>query len=385
MQEKTMLLTNANLYAPEPLGPGSVLVEGNEITGVFRIAEEMPDAEVVDLGGMSLGPGFIDLHTHGAGGVDAMDGGDAIARMARFFARHGVTSFTPATVTAPFEAVGRAVEGVRRAMANPADGARALGVHLEGPFINPERAGAQAVEYCLPASPENVERLLNVGGEMARIVSLAPEVEGAVDAIRTLVGRGIVVAVGHTEATSEQAEIAFTAGARQVTHLFNAMSMMHHRRPGVAGTALTRKGVMVEIVADGVHLAPITIRLVVAAKGIDEVLLVTDSMSATGCEDGKYRLGSLQVYVHNGEARLGSGILAGSTLTLERAVVNVARWTDAGLGGAWRMVSLNPARQLGLADRLGRIAPGYQADLVAIDARGRVALTMVGGQIVYQR
>jgi N-acetylglucosamine-6-phosphate deacetylase len=380
-----LLLKNANLFAPEPLGPGCVCVEGAEIVEVYRLCEEPPDIEVVDLEGAALGPGFIDLHTHGADGADTMDGGNAVARIGRFLARHGVTGFAPTTVTAPFEDIERAVEGVCRAMADPAGGARVLGVHLEGPFINPGRAGAQAAEYCLPASADNVARLLEAGGESIAIVSLAPEVEGAVEAIQTLAARGIVVAVGHTEATIAQAEAAFAAGAQQVTHLFNAMAVMHHRRPGVAGAALVTKGVVVELVADGIHLAPATIQLVVTAKGIDQVLLVTDSMSATGSADGTYMLGSVQVYVHDGEARLGSGVLAGSTLTMDRAVLNVAHWTDAGLGGAWQMASLNPARQLGIAARVGRLAPGYAADLVAIGDGGQVVLTMVGGKIVYAK
>ena len=304
--------------------------------------------------------------------------------MARFFARHGVTGFLPTTVTASFEAVGKAVESARRAMASPTGASRVLGVHFEGPFVSPQRLGAQSPEFCIPPTAENVARLLKVAGGLARIVTLAPEEEGGIEAVKAFTEEGIVVSLGHTVATSEQAAAAFTAGARQVTHLFNAMQPMHHRRPGVVGAALTTKGVMVEIIADGVHLAPTTVRLVVAAKGIEEVLLVTDSMAATGCEDGEYILGPIKVYVRNGEARLKSGNLAGSTLTLERAVTHVARWTDAGLNGAWQMASLNPARLLGIDDHVGRIAPGYDADLTAIDANGRVVLTMVGGKIVYQ-
>jgi N-acetylglucosamine-6-phosphate deacetylase len=164
---------------------------------------------------------------------------------------------------------------------------------------------------------------------------------------------------------------------------------MHHRAPGLVGAALTAAGVRVELIADGVHLHPATVRLALAAKGVEGVLLVTDSMAATGCADGEYKLGPMQVIVKGGEARLPSGALAGSTLTLERAVWNVARWTDAGLAGAWQMASLNPARQLGLdalqrSVRLGRLAPGYDADLTALDADGNVVLTMVGGEVVYR-
>jgi N-acetylglucosamine-6-phosphate deacetylase len=377
------LLTNAHLYAPEPLGPGSVLIEGGQIAAVYRVGESVPDGPTIDLRGAALGPGLIDLHTHGADGVDLMDGGEAVLRMARFAARHGVTAMTPATVTASLASVERAVDSVRRAMGHT-DGARVLGAHLEGPFISPQRLGAQSPDHCLPPTAEHVDRLCALTADAARIVTLAPELEGSREAIRNFCSRGIVVSIGHTVATDEQAQAAFSAGVTQVTHMFNGMPPLHHRAPGVVGAALTASGVRVEIIADGVHLAPTTIRLALAAKGVDGVVLVTDAMAATGCADGEYQLGPMRVTVRNGEARLALGSLAGSTLTLERAVVNVARWTDAGLGGAWQMASLNPARQLGIDDRVGRIAPGYDADLTALDAQGQAVLTVVGGEVVHR-
>jgi len=379
-----LLIKNVSVYTPASIGPGSVLVKDGRIAGVYRMGETPPDVESLDLGGAALGPGLIDVHTHGADMVELMNGGDAAAHLARFFVRHGVTGFLPATVTDAYDAIAGAAESVREAMDGVEGGARVLGIHLEGPFVSPKRLGAQSPEFCIPPMSESVEQLLEVAGDVAKIVALAPEEEGGIGAIERFVSQGIVVSLGHTVATAEQALDAFAAGARQVTHLFNGMQPMHHREPGVVGAALTTPGVMAEIIADGVHLAPMTIRLALAAKGVDEVLLITDSMAATGCEDGEYILGPMKVYVRDGEARLEAGNLAGSTLTLERAVVNVARWTDAGLAGAWQMASLNPARQLGLDGRLGRIAPTYDADLTALDASGRVVMTMVGGQIVYR-
>jgi N-acetylglucosamine-6-phosphate deacetylase len=384
-----ILFANATLYAPDLLGPGSVLVEGSKIAGIYPAGHPLPDVESIDLGGAALGPGLIDLHTHGADGVDGMDGGDAVARMARFFARHGVTGFLPTTVTASWEVTERAVESVRAATVSRPWGARVLGVHLEGPFLSPERLGAQSPEHSIPPTPASVARLIERVEGLPCIVTLAPEVEGAMDAIRALVEAGAVVSLGHSVCSAEQAQAAFAAGARQVTHLFNAMPPLHHREPGLVGAALTASGVRVEVIADGVHLHPTTVRLALAAKGVEGVLLVTDSMAATGCADGEYLLGPVQVIVKGGEARLASGALAGSTLTLERAVWNVARWTEVGLSGAWQMASLNPARQLGLdalqgSVRVGRLAPGYDADLTAMDADGRVVLTVVGGEIVYR-
>jgi N-acetylglucosamine-6-phosphate deacetylase len=379
-----MLLKNVNLYLPEPLGPGSVLIEGDTIAAIYPIGEALPGGvRAIDLRGAALGPGLIDVHTHGADGADLMDGGDAVIRMARFYVEHGVTGFVPATVTAPFDSIAAAAAGVRAAMGTAHGGARVLGVHIEGPFISRERLGAQSPDYALAPTAPAVARLLEIAGDVTRIVTLAPESPGAIEAIYSLVLEGMVVSLGHTVATEAQAQAAFDAGATQVTHLFNGMPPFHHREPGVVGAALMARGVRAEIIADGVHLAPTTVRLALAAKGIDGILLVTDSMAATGCPDGEYDLGPMRAIVRDGEARLPSGALAGSTLTMERALVNVARWTDAGLGGAWQMASLNPARQLGLG-QFGRLAPGYQADLTAIDAAGQVVLTMVDGEVAYQ-
>lgn len=380
----SVLLRNVNIYDPEPLGLGHVLIDGGRIEAVYRLGERTPEGETMDLGAAALGPGFIDVHTHGGDRAEFMDGGDAAARLARFFARHGVTGFLPTTLTAAFEDVERAIEGARRAMAGCTGGARILGVHLEGPFVSPERLGAHSPDFCIPPTGENVERLLDIAGDIARIVTIAPEREGGLAAVGTFTDHGVVVSIGHTVASADQAFAAFGGGARQVTHLFNGMKPMHHRRPGVVGAALTTQGVRAEIIADGVHLAPTTVRLALAAKGVGGILLITDSMAAAGCEDGTYMLGPLEVTVRDGEARLESGTLAGSTLTLETAVMNVARWTDVGLGAAWQMASLNPARQLGIDDQAGRVAPGYRADLTAIGTGGEVLMTMVGGEVVFQ-
>lgn len=381
---RTVLLTNAHIYTPDSFGPGSVLIEGGRIAALYALGERLPDVPAVDLCGAALGPGLIDVHTHGADGVDLMDGGDAAARMARFFVRHGVTGFLPSTVTAPWDAVARAVEGARQAMSGVPGGARVWGVHVEGPFVSPQRLGAQSPDFCLPPIPEHVDRLLEIAGDVTRVVTLAPELEGALATIRNLAARSIVLSLGHTVATAELAAAAFAAGATQVTHTFNGMPPLHHREPGLVGAALTTPGVRIELIADGVHLAPLVVRLAVAARGIDGVLLVTDSMAATGCPDGEYVLGPMRVIVRDGEARLPSGALASSTLTMERALVNVARWTGAGLAGAWRMASLNPAVQLGIDDRTGHVAPGFDADLTAIGLDGQVTLTVVGGEIVYR-
>jgi N-acetylglucosamine-6-phosphate deacetylase len=393
-----ILIKGVTLYAPESLGQGSVLIEGAQIAAVYRAGATPPaGARTIELNGTNLGPGLIDLHVHGVDGVELMPGNaphssqcvdrpedGAVVHMARFLARHGVTGFLPTTVTASMEATEIAVGRVRRAMQAQMEGARVLGIHLEGPYLSVERLGAQSPDHCVPPSQASVEHMISLIEGLPCIVTLAPEVPGGLDAIRAFVRAGAVVSIGHTVASAEQAKAAFAAGATQVTHMFNGMPPMHHRRPGVVGTALTTEGVCVELIADGVHLHPTVVRLAIAAKGVEGVLLVSDAMAATGCADGEYVLGPVKVVVRDGEARLESGALAGSTLTLERAVSNVARWT-ADLAAAWQMASLNPAHQLGIADHTGRLAPGYKADLVALDEVGQVVLTMVDGEVVYRR
>ena len=376
-----LLLTDCFLYTPEEYGPGEVLVVNGRIAEVARRVETRQGAEVVGLEGAILAPGLIDLHVHGGNGVDTMDGeAGAIAGLSAFVAAHGVTGFLPTTVTAPLPEIERALKAVRRAVDGELPGAQVLGVHLEGPFFNRRRAGAQPLNWCVDPARDALQRLLATGEGLIRMMSLAPELPGALAAIETLTQHGIVASVGHTDATYAQAQAAFAAGARHVTHLFNAMSPLHHREPGVIGAALTTDGVRVQIIADGLHLHPATLALVVRCKGVDEVLLITDAIAGAGLPDGEYALGPQRVIVRNGEARTPAGNLAGSTLTLERAVANMVRLAGVSLPAALQMASLNPARVLGLEQHKGRLAPGYDADLVALDADFNVRLTVVGGR-----
>lgn len=379
-----LLLTDCFLYTPEEYGPGEVLVVNGRIAEVARRVETRQGAEVVGLEGAILAPGLIDLHVHGGNGVDTMDGeAGAIAGLSAFVAAHGVTGFLPTTVTAPLPEIERALKAVRRAVDGELPGAQVLGVHLEGPFLNRWRAGAQPLNWCVDPARDALQRLLATGEGLIRMMSLAPELPGALAAIETLTQHGIVASVGHTDATYAQAQAAFAAGARHVTHLFNAMSPLHHREPGVVGAALTTDGVMVQLIADGLHLHPATLAVVVRCKGVDEVLLITDAIAGAGLPDGEYTMGRQRVIVRNGEARTPAGNLAGSTLTLERAVANMVRLVGVPLSSSLQMASLNPARVLGLAQRKGRLAPGYDADLVCLDADFNVRLTVVGGRALH--
>ena len=379
-----LLLTDCFLYTPEEYGPGEVLLTNGRIAEVARRVETRRGAEVISLEGATLAPGLIDVHVHGSNGLDTMDGeAEAIAKLSAFFAAHGVTGFLPTTVAAPLPQIERAMNAVRHAVDSGLPGAQVLGVHLEGPFFNRQRAGAQPVDWCVDPTEDALQRLLTTGEGLIRMMSLAPELPGALAAIEILTRHGIVASLGHTDANYAQAQAAFTAGAQHVTHLFNAMSPLHHREPGVIGATLTTDGVMVQIIADGLHLHPATLALVVRCKGVDEVLLITDAIAGAGLPDGEYALGPQRVIVRNGEARTPAGNLAGSTLTLERAVANMVRLAGVSLPAALQMASLNPARVLSLEQHKGRLAPGYDADLVALDADFNVRLTVVGGRVVY--
>jgi len=327
---------------------------------------------------------LIDIHIHGSNGLDTMDGkAESIAGLSAFVAAHGVTGFLPTTVAAPLSQIEQALQAVRQAVDSGLPGAQVLGVHLEGPFFNRRRAGAQPLDWCVDPGDDALRRLLAPGEGLTRMISLAPELPGALAAIETFARHGIVVSIGHTDATYEQTQAAFAAGARHITHLFNAMSPLHHREPGVIGAALTTDGVTVQLIADGLHLHPAILNLAVRCKGVAELVLITDAIAGTGLPDGEYTMGPQQVIVRNGEARTPAGNLAGSTLTLERAVANMVRLAGVPLPAALQMATLNPARVLGLERRKGRLAPGYDADMVALDADFHVHLTMVGGQIIY--
>ncbi|HEY8346739.1 MAG TPA: N-acetylglucosamine-6-phosphate deacetylase [Symbiobacteriaceae bacterium] len=364
---------------------GLVAVSGRRIAGVWDLerepAPEHPAACTVRVEGF-LAPGYIDLHVHGGGGADFMDGDpEAVATITATHARHGTTALLATTLTATEEEILRAIRAV---VAAPRRGARILGFHVEGPFVNTNMKGAQDPRYIRPADVAEIDRWLAAGGPDYRWhVTLAPEVEGAMAAIQHLVSRGAVVSAGHTDCTYAQLKAARDAGLRHVTHLFNGMRGLHHREPGAVGGALTLPGLTVEIIADGVHVHPAVIALAVQARGPEAVILITDAMRAAGMPDGQYRLGKLDVTVQSGEARLADGTLAGSVLTMDRAVQNMVRLVGVDLPAAVAMATLNPARLHGLEDRKGRLAPGLDADLVLLDRDLNVQATLVEGQVVY--
>lgn len=330
-------------------------------------------------------PGLIDLHVHGIAGADVMDASPAALRlMARRFARHGVTGFLPTTVTQSLELTYRAMTGALELMAQPAEGgARVLGIHLEGPFLNPAYKGMQHEAHILPPEERIARELIARGQGRITRVSLAPEMEGAAEVICFLRQNGIAVSIAHTGATYEQVLEAVQLGARHVTHCFNAMSGLHHRTPGVAGAALLSRDLYAELIADGIHVHPAAMRLLIRAKGRERVMLVTDSMSAADMLDGHYAFGGHEVTVLDGIARLPDGTLASSTLTMEAAVRNVVRLCQVPLVDAVYMAATTPAEAMGLGEQTGSLRAGLEADLAILDPSLRPVATWVAGEPVF--
>ena len=361
-----------------------------------RIAEIGPDSAVtaangeqsLDAQGGFVVPGFIDVHVHGAAGYDTMDASaEALAGMAAFFARHGVTSFLATTITAPRAATLAAIRAVASYRESPHSGARLIGMHLEGPYLNRAAKGAQPEQFCRAPDVAELDEFAAAGP--VRLISLAPELPGAEACVRAAVSRGIHVAVGHTQATYEQVEEAAAWGVDHAAHTFNAMTGLHHRQPGAVGAILTDDRLVAEIIADGIHLHPAVIALAVRAKTPTRMALITDAIRATGLPEGIYDLGGQDVIVRNGSCWLidasggASRTLAGSTLTLEAGLRNAMLATGLSLAEALPMATTTPAASIGIAGQIGTLAPGYLADIALLYQAGRVQLTVVGGRVVY--
>ncbi len=334
-------------------------------------------------------PGFLDTHIHGLKGYDVNDGkSESILGMSKHLVEYGVTGFQPSSVTAPHEKLVEICRAVKEAYEAWRDrdephGARILGLHLEGPYINPEKRGAQNPEYIRCPRREEVDEYIEASNGLLRMMTLAPEVEGGLEIIPYLVERGIVVSIGHSNADYDTAMKAVARGATRATHLFNAMKGVHHRDPGLVIALMESPGVYLELIVDFIHLHPAIVRFIVNHVGVERIVLATDAISATGLSDGIYTLGGLEVRVEKGIAKLRDGTLAGSTLTMDRALRNMVKLGYGLREIAW-MTSLNPARSLGIRG-LGDLKPGYYADLVVLDEDLRVRATVVDGVEVFSR
>lgn len=386
-----MVLRNARIYTPfEEIYRGYVRIEGGKILDLGR--EPASSAQVCveeDLEGMIVGPGFIDTHIHGAHGFDVMEGSrEAILEISKALARHGVTSFIPTSVTASQEdllRVSRAVCNAMRAQKGHLNGSRILGLHMEGPYINPRRAGAHDVSYIRKPDLEEVLEIISLCGGL-RGITLAPEIEGALDLVKSLSEKGVTVQAGHSNATYEETLRAIYVGVSKATHLYNAMREIHHREPGIAVALLESPQVYLELIADMIHVSPAMLRLAVRYAGVERIALVSDAIAASGLGDGIYHLGRLRVRVERGVAKLeGSDVIAGSTILLDKAFKNMAS-LGYKVAEIFMMSSTAPARSAGAdrVERIGILRPGYTADLVILDRSLQVVTTIIGGRIIYK-
>ena len=395
-----LALTTAQVLTPhELIEDGAVLIEDGLIraVGPRREIAVPPGTRTVELGEKILAPGFVDVHIHGAAGHDVMEATpEALEAVAAFVLQHGTTSFVPTTLTAPPEVLLRSLEGLSAAIRSweknaPSNAApktllaEPLGIHLEGPFLSAECRGAHPRAHLQPPSRALFEQMIAAARGAVRILTLAPELEGASELQAAARQAGVRVAIGHSNASYEQAMRAIDAGATHAVHVFNAMRPFAHRDPGILSAILTDDRVLAEVIADGVHVAEPALRLMLRSKGVERVALVTDGVSATGMPPGKYHLGGVEIVVaddpSNGQlaCRNKEGRLAGSVLTQDRAVRNMIRFAGVTLREAVLMATYVPAQLAGVADRKGSLHPGFDADLVVLNPDGAVVGVMVGG------
>lgn len=361
-----------------------VLIEDGKINSISsRDSTLLPaGAKVVDFPGATLGPSYFDVHFHGAAGHDVMEATpQALDTIGAFLASRGTSAYLATTVTASLDATLRALDGLANEIAKlPQPGrARPLGIHLEGPFLSHSKRGVQPAEHLLVPNIATFDRLIDAAHGHVRMMTLAPELPGAVELAAHATSRGVRVSLGHSNATAAESQAAVAAGAVSATHTFNAMRPLDHREPGILGTVLTNDDLYSELICDGIHTDPEIVRLWWRAKGPERAILVTDAMAAAGMPDGEYQLGGFPVQVKEGRAT-ARGVLAGSVLTLDRALANFIKFTGASIEQALRLLSSNPAAMTGMAHRAGSLAPGKSANMVAIDATGKLLASIVGGQ-----
>jgi N-acetylglucosamine-6-phosphate deacetylase len=366
-----------------------LLVDDHVVVEVASlVAHPIPQGiRVVDFGDAILAPGFVDIHIHGGAGHDVMEASPSeFCAVEQLLSKHGVTSYFPTTVTATSEQTWSAldrladeIESASRDDGSRRQRARPLGVHLEGPFLSHVRRGVHPpANLQLPSLPA-FDRFWQAARGHIRIMTIAPELEGAEEVIAEAARRGVCVSLGHSDADLNSARAGVAAGARHATHTFNAMRPLDHRAPGIIGEVLTDSRLSADIIADGIHLDPVIVELFLKAKGHDRAVLITDAISATGMPEGRYRLGTFEVEVKDGRC-LVDGKLAGSVLTMDRAVRNVMQFAHWDLQQALRLATLNPARVAGLANR-GKLEAGADADFVVLSPSGEVRSTIIGGEV----
>ena len=378
-----MLIKNCNIIYLDKIEKGSVLVENGKIKEINPT--NVTDTEIIDAKGLYLSPGFIDVHIHGAGGCDTMDGTiESLNTIAKTIVKHGTTSFTPTTMTVAAEDIKKSMSVIKKLKEEGTEGANILGSHLEGPFISPKAIGAQNPNFLLEPSIENYKKIVGEYADAVVSITMAPEVEGAKELIKYLKDEGVTVSMGHTKATYEEALEGIKCGVCHSTHLYNAMTGLTHREPGVVGATFD-SDITTETISDGIHISYPALRIAYKQKGTDKVLLISDAMEACGMPDGKYSLGGQDVIVKNGAARLLDGTLAGSVLTLDKAVKNIYKNSNYPLNEVVRMATHNSARHCKVENHKGQIKEGYDADLLLFDEDININKVFVGGREVFSK
>jgi N-acetylglucosamine-6-phosphate deacetylase len=381
--------TASRLFTPvEDIQNPLLIVEDGQIAELSsRSTREIPaGTSLVDFGDAVLAPGFLDIHIHGGAGLDVMRASPSeLPRLGMFLATHGVTGYFATTVAAPLDATCKAldhladaIEASDAAANTDAAQARPLGIHLEGPFLSHKRRGVHPPENLVTPTIAVFERLWQAARGHVRMLTIAPEITGAMEVIAEASKRNVCVSIGHSDADMPTAQAAVKAGARHATHTFNAMRPLDHREPGIIGEVLSNDNLSADIIVDGIHVDPAVVKLFLRAKGRDRAVLITDAISATGMPDGRYQLGPIEVDVKDGKCT-SNGSLAGSVLTMDRAVRNVTKFSKWSLRDAVQAASLNPARAASLTGR-GVLAPGANADFTVLSAAGEVLKTIVHGR-----
>jgi N-acetylglucosamine-6-phosphate deacetylase len=380
------VFTASRLYTPtDEIEYPLLTVEDGRIADVSSRAGKTlaPNTALVDFGDAVLAPGFFDIHIHGGAGIDAMRAlPSELPRLGKFLATHGVTGYFPTTVAAPLDSTYAALERLADAIEATTDGsvqARPLGIHLEGPFLSHKRRGVHPPENLVAPTVAIFDRLYQAARGHVRMMTIAPELPGAMEVIAEAARRNVCVSMGHSDADMPTAQAAVTAGARHATHTFNAMRPLDHRDPGIIGEVLSDDRLTADMIVDGIHVAPAVVELFLKAKGIERAVLITDAISATGMPDGRYQLGPIEVDVKDGKCT-SNGSLAGSVLTMDRALRNVIQFSQWTLRDAVRAATLNPARAVGMAANYGGLTKGANADFTVLTPAGEVLKTIVGGR-----
>ncbi len=378
-----MVIKNGSVFNTElkKFYKTDVKIEEGKITGIGTFDD---NDDVIDAEGKYVVPGLIDIHSHGAVGVDTMDcDTDALIRMCDFYAAHGVTTLFPTTTTARHEDTKRAVTAVDAIDANKCP-VSVRGIHIEGPYLDVKRAGAHPHDLLKSPDINEIKDYLALNGDKVLYMTVAPELDGALEFIKEAVKLGVKVSIGHSETDSETVKKALLAGATSFTHTYNAMTPIHHREPGVAGMALLSDA-FAEFICDGEHLHPDIVAMSYKTKSSDRFVLVTDSMQAAGMPDGVYMLGELETYVVNGVARIKEGNLAGSTANLHMCLLNLMKFSGASLSDALLCATRNPALAAGIYDTVGSVSVGKDADILILDSDLSIDMTISRGRKVYTK